>query len=118
MPSQSTLDESGKTKLKNAIGTSSNKIHYAALARIYYAYPDTKKWSYAGLQGGLAFVLNNTTKSLHFQMVDLDGTRGVIWEHELYDGFLLNQDRAFFLSFEGDVSCWFSSYLSSTHGNL
>lgn len=105
MPSQTTLDASGKAKVKDAIGISSNKIHYAALARIYYAYPDSKKWSYAGLQGGLAFVLNNTTKSLHFQMVDLDGTRGVIWEHELYDGLVLNPDRTFFLSFEGDVSC-------------
>lgn len=118
MPSQSTLDASGKSKLKNAIGISSNKIYYAALARIYYAYPDTKKWSYAGLQGGLAFVLNNTTKSLHFQMVDLDGTRGVIWEHELYDGLVLNKDRTFFLSFEGDVSFCFNPCLSSNHGNL
>ena len=118
MPSQSTLDASAKTKVKNVIGTSSNKIQYAALVRIYYAYPDAKKWSYAGLQGGLAFVSNNTTKRLHFQMVDLDGTRGVIWEHELYDGLVLNQDRTFFLSFEGDVSCWLSSYSSSIHDNL
>jgi len=51
-------------------------------------------------------------------MVDLDGTRGVIWEHELYDGLVLNQDRTFFLSFEGDVSCWLSSYSSSIHDNL
>jgi len=110
MPSQSTLDAGDKTKVKNAIGISSHKIHYAALARIYYAYPDSKKWSYAGLQGGLAFVLNNTTKRLYFQMVDLDGTRGVIWEHELYNGLVLNQDRTFFLSFEGDVRFFFNSY--------
>lgn len=34
----------------------------------------------------------------------LQGTRGVLWEHELYEGFTYNQDRTFFHSFQGDVS--------------
>ena len=42
--------------------------------------------------------------ALFFRLVDLTGTRGVIWEHELYQGFEYNADRAYFHSFAGDVS--------------
>ncbi|KAJ2923791.1 hypothetical protein H1R20_g13307, partial [Candolleomyces eurysporus] len=35
-------------------------------------------------------------------MVDLEGTRGVIWEHEIYQDLEYNPDRAFFHSFSGD----------------
>lgn len=103
MPSQSTLSGDEKTKVKNIILASSYKITYAAMARIYYAHPDPNKWQYAGLEGALVFCTDNTNGSMHFKMVDLQGTRGVIWDQELYDGFETNQDRAFFLSFEGDV---------------
>ena len=41
---------------------------------------------------------------LFFKLVDLQGTRGIVWEHELYDNFTLNEDRPFFHSFAGDVS--------------
>ncbi|KAF8901157.1 hypothetical protein CPB84DRAFT_1679887 [Gymnopilus junonius] len=101
MPSQSTLSADEKAKVKGAI-SSSNKIHYAAMARIYYAYPQPEKWSYSGLQGALVISYENNSNSFHFKMVDLDGTRGVIWDHELYRGLELNQDRSFFLSFAGD----------------
>ena len=44
----------------------------------------------------------------NFQLVDLTGTRGIIWEHELYEEFEYFQDRPFFHSFAGDVSgAWF-----------
>lgn len=75
----------------------------ATVARIYYAHPDPNKWSYSGEQGGLAFVKDKQTNSLYFRLVDLQGTRGVVWEHELYEGFSLNDDRPFFHSFAGDV---------------
>lgn len=103
MPSQSTLNSDEKARIKNVVPPSSSKIFFAALARIYYAYPQPNKWSYTGLQGALVFCKDTNTNVLQFKMVDLDGTRGVIWEHELYEGFQLNQDRAFFLSFPGDV---------------
>ena len=111
MPPQTTLDTKDKDKIKNAIPT--NKIHYAALAKIYYAYPDTGEWSYAGLQGALAFVVDTTNNKLYFRMVDLDGPGEVIWEYELYSGFVLNKDRDFFLSYEDAVSFWLSTCLSS-----
>jgi len=104
MPSTSSLTAEEKNKVKNAIPRPTNKVFFAALGRIYYAYPQPEKWAYAGLQGALAFSINNKDNTYHFTMVDLDGTRGVIWDHELYEGLEFNQDRAFFLSFAGDVS--------------
>lgn len=104
MPAQSTLTSDEKSKVKAAIPPNANKIHTAALARIYYAYPQPNDWSYAGLQGALAFVTDKSRNALLMKMVDLAGTRGIIWEHELYEGFEYFQDRPFFQSFAGDVS--------------
>lgn len=104
MPAQSTLTPEEKGRIKTSIPASSNKIFGAALARIYYAYPDPRKWSYAGLQGAIVLSKDNDRGTLIFKLVDIDGTRGVMWEHELYDGFEFYQDRAFFHSFPSDVS--------------
>jgi Wiskott-Aldrich syndrome protein len=111
MPSQSTLTADDKAKVKSAFPPSSSKVFYAAIARIYYAYPQPEKWSYAGLQGALSLVKDTTKNILSFKMVDLDGTRGVIWEHELYEGLEYHPDRAFFHSFAGDVSSYYLSIL-------
>jgi len=114
MHSQITLDESENAEIQKAIPATSNKVYYAARARIYYAYPSARNWSYAGLQGAVAFVLNTSNNTFHFKMVDLDGTKRVIWDYELYDGLALNQEKSvtFFLSFEGnlkgDVRYWFN----------
>ena len=108
MPSQSTLSDDEKVKVRSAIPAPANKVHYAALARIYYAYPQPDKWSYTGLQGALVISYENATNLFHFKMVDVDGTRGVIWDHELYQGLELHQDRSFFLSFAGDVRSFYA----------
>ena len=55
-----------------------------------------------GMQGALAFV-KDQQGVFNFKLVDLSGTRGIIWEHELYEGFEYFQDRPFFHSFAGDV---------------
>ena len=104
MPSQSILTKEEKDKVKAAVPSSSFKVQTAALARIYYAYPNPKEWSYTGLQGAIAFVHDSSRNAPYFRMVDLDGTRGITWEHECYDGFELFQDRPYFHSFAGDVS--------------
>ena len=95
-----------KNKVKNAIPKNSKTIFCDALARIFYAHPDPKKWSYAGLQGALVLTQDpqNILNILLLKLVDVDGTRGVIWEHELYTDFELEQDNSFFHSFPGDVS--------------
>jgi hypothetical protein len=104
MPAQSALSEEEKTKVKGAIPKTSCKIFFATIARIYYAHPQPNRWSYSGLQGALAFLKDTTRNAFFFQLVDLEGTRGVVWEHEVYEGFEYFQDRPFFHSFAGDVS--------------
>ncbi|KAJ6611192.1 hypothetical protein B0H10DRAFT_1651092, partial [Mycena sp. CBHHK59/15] len=102
MPSQSTLNTEEKNKVKAAIPQTSSKILFAALARVYYASPQPDEWSYSGMQGALAFVRDNSKNAYLFAMVDLNGTRGVIWDYELYDGLEYFPDRAFFHSFAAD----------------
>ena len=102
MAADSILTTAQKDKIKAAV--SSGKILFATVARIYYAYPQSKKWTYTGLQGGLAIAQDASAKFMAFKMVDLDSKRGVIWEHELYEGFEYIEDRGKFHSFPGDVS--------------
>ncbi|KAH7922551.1 WH1-domain-containing protein, partial [Leucogyrophana mollusca] len=102
MPAQSALSADEKSKVKSAIPPSGNKILTATAARIYYAHPQPNKWSYGGLEGALAFVRDTARDAFVLKLVDMMGTRGVIWEHELYDGFEYFQDRPFFHSFAGD----------------
>ena len=102
MPTTSSLSAEEKTKVKSSV-SSSDKIFFATVARIYYAYPNPNKWSYTGIQGGLALIHDTKHNTFHFKVVDLDGTRGVIWEHELYTNLEFYQDRPYLHSFAGDV---------------
>lgn len=110
MPAQTTLSADEKAKIKQAVPPSSFKIQTAATARIYYAHPDTSSWGYSGLQGAVALAQDKSRGVFMFKMVDITGTRGVIWEHELYEGFEYYEDRPFFHTFEGDVSRPFTVY--------
>ena len=103
MPSSSTtLSTSDRNTIKSVI-PSSTKILAASLARIYFAYPDPHSWSYSGLQGALVLVADSGRGAHFFCIVDLAGTRGKLWEHEIYRDFEYNQDRPFFHTFAGDV---------------
>jgi neural Wiskott-Aldrich syndrome protein len=105
MPAQSSLSSDEKSKIKSTLPASSYKIFSAVLARIYYAHPNPAEWSYAGLQGALALVQDKGGPgAMHLKLIDVQGTRGVVWKHELYKGFEYNADRGFFHSFAGDVS--------------
>ena len=56
MPSTSTLTSSEKSLIKKHGPTGSgDKIHAAAIGRVYYAYPDPAKWSYSGISGAITF---------------------------------------------------------------
>ncbi|KAG8930138.1 hypothetical protein FRC02_004577 [Tulasnella sp. 418] len=102
MPSQGSLSNAQKNKVKESLPASNYKILTATLARVYYATPDPDKWIYQGLEGGLALVFHKDSGSFYFMLVDLDGTRTTIWKHELYQGFLYYSDRPFFHSFPSD----------------
>ncbi|GAA6061457.1 hypothetical protein JCM10212_005660 [Sporobolomyces blumeae] len=101
MPSTSSLTSSEKSLIKKhaPIG-SGDKIHAAAIARVYYAYPDPTKWSYSGISGAIVFGWGQGGGWL--KMVDLAGTRGVIWQHGVVDDMAYYQDRTFFHTFPSD----------------
>lgn len=103
MPTSSTITSAAKSKIKSSLPSSHYKILTATVARVYIAVGD--QWAYTGIEGGLAFVrlLSVDEKgACGFRCVDLKGTRGVIWDHDVYAGMQYNQDRAFFHTFEGD----------------
>lgn len=102
MPTSSTINSSSKSKIKSSLPSSHFKILTATVVRVYVAHPDPSSWSYTGIEGGVAFVKLLNTGGTGFRVVDLKGTRGVIWDHDLYDGLVYNQDRSFFHTFEGD----------------
>jgi len=104
MPSSSTLGTNEKSLVRSVISSSQTKILAASLARIHFAYPDPNSWTYGGLQGALVLVADRARGAHFFCLVDLEGTRSIIWEHEIYKSFEYNQDDPFFHSFDGDKS--------------
>lgn len=57
MPSTSSLTSSEKALIKKHAPSSSSHdmIHTAAIARVYYAFPDPAKWSYSGISGAIVY---------------------------------------------------------------
>ncbi|GAA5874194.1 hypothetical protein JCM16303_005768 [Sporobolomyces ruberrimus] len=101
MPSNSTLTSSEKSLIKKHGPTGSgDKIHAAAIGRIYYAYPDPAKWSYSGISGAVAFGWGQGGGWL--KVIDLAGTRGNIWQHAIVQDMAYYQDRTFFHTFPSD----------------
>ncbi|WAR63649.1 hypothetical protein PtB15_17B250 [Puccinia triticina] len=109
MPSSSSFTASEKAIIKHVLPSDHNKILAAGLCRIYYAYPDPNKC----LSGALVFgrPSSGIAGSFWFKLIDLSGTRGTIWEHEVYeDGpgrpghghFGYHQERTFWHTFQGD----------------
>src|SRR5216683_1390844 len=64
MPSSSTLSTGEKTLVKSVIPYPT-KILAASLARIYFAYPDPRSWSFGGLQGAFMLIADRT-RGAHF----------------------------------------------------
>ncbi|KAG0204396.1 hypothetical protein BGX28_003648 [Mortierella sp. GBA30] len=100
MPSVTLHNPEDKAAIKRALPTTTQKIITATVARLYVAYPDPNSWTYSGIMGGVAFV--QTKSTFLFRIVDLMGSRGVIWEQELYENFEYTQERSFFHTFAID----------------
>jgi hypothetical protein len=103
MPSTSSLTSHEKALVKKYAPTAhKDKIHAAAIGRVYYAYPDPAKWSYSGIAGAVTFGWG--ANGGWIKVVDLAGTRGVIWQHAVLADMPYYQDRTFFHTFPSDVS--------------
>jgi hypothetical protein len=70
MPAQTKLSTDEKKKIKDA-NPKPLTIQAGTVARVYYAHPDPKSWSYTGLQGGLALVEDKPRGLFLFRLVDL-----------------------------------------------
>lgn len=94
------LTTQDKEKVKRAVPKASNKVIAATVARLYIAYPDPNQWTYTGLVGAIALVDDLVGHTFFLKLVDIIGSRGVIWDQELYVNFDYHQDRKFFHTFE------------------
>ncbi|OBZ66692.1 Wiskott-Aldrich syndrome 1 [Grifola frondosa] len=93
------------------------KVYAKASARIYHASFGTDAWSYTGLQGVLVFGRDRTTvhadkklgvgqgtsieRNRWFRLVDTSPGKGVVWLHQIPDGFDYRSDKPFFHIFSG-----------------
>lgn len=112
------LTNPDKEKIKRAIPKASNKIIDATACRLYIAYPDPTKWTYTGLVGAIALVDDLVGHTFFLKLVDITGTRGVLWDQELYVNFAYHQDRTFFHTFETEdclVGLLFEDTLDAAH---
>lgn len=94
------LTTQDKEKIKRAVPKASNKIIDATVARLYIAYPEKTQWTYTGLVGAIALVDDLVGHTFFLKLVDITGSRGVVWDQELYVDFDYHQDRKFFHTFE------------------
>lgn len=94
------LTTADKEKIKRAVPKTSNKIIDATVARLYIAHPDPNEWTYTGLVGAIALVDDLVGHTFFLKLVDILGSKGVLWDQELYVNFEYHQDRKFFHTFE------------------
>lgn len=94
------LNSADKEKIKRVVPKNTNKVIDCTIARLYIAYPDPDNWQYTGLSGALALVDDLVGHTLFLKLIDIHGSRGVLWDQELYVGVNYFQDRTFFHSVE------------------
>ncbi|GHJ86172.1 hypothetical protein NliqN6_2574 [Naganishia liquefaciens] len=115
MAPPSALSTEDKAKVKKTL-SSNNKILTATVARVYEARQGETRWRYTGVQGCVAFCSDKNVGGLWFRVVDLIGSRGVIWEHELPLEISYVQEQAFFHTFAGDDAQFAFVFASETEG--
>ncbi|KAG0230961.1 hypothetical protein BGX31_005696 [Mortierella sp. GBA43] len=98
MPSITLNNPEDKATVKRFLSSPETRIITATVARLYVAYPDPHQWTYSGIIGAVALV--QTTNTFYLRIVDLLYGRGIVWEQELYAGFVYSQDKPFFHSFQ------------------
>ena len=67
----SILNDEDKQTVKKTVPKPSNKIHAVAVARLYVAYPDRRRWTYTGLQGAAVLANDLVGNTLWIKLVDI-----------------------------------------------
>ncbi|KAF9153197.1 hypothetical protein BG015_003901 [Linnemannia schmuckeri] len=101
MPSITLNNPEDKATVKRFLSSPHTRIITATVARLYIAYPDPSQWTYAGILGAVALI--QTSNTFFLRIVDLLHGQGIVWEQELYEGFIYHQDMPFFHTFQADV---------------
>ena len=65
------LSENDKDIVKRAVPKPANKIHAAAVARLYIAYPNKQRWTYTGLQGAVVLANDLVGNTYWIKLVDI-----------------------------------------------
>ena len=94
------LSNSNKEKIKRAVPKVNNKLIESTACKLYIAYPDPTQWNDTGLMGAIVLADDLVGRTFFLKLVDIVGSRGVIWDQELYVDFAYHQDRTFFHTFE------------------
>ncbi|KAG0280481.1 hypothetical protein BGZ95_009968 [Linnemannia exigua] len=100
MPSITLNNPEDKATVKRFLSSPNTRIITATVARLYIAYPDPSQWTYAGILGAVALI--QTSNTFFLRIVDLLYGQGIVWEQELYQGFVYHQDMSFFHTFQAD----------------
>lgn len=79
MPSVLTDDD--KETVRRMVPKTSNKIHAAAVARLYIAYPDRTKWTYTGLQGAVVLANDLIGNTYWLKLVDISVSQALSPTH-------------------------------------
>ena len=67
----SVLSDADKETVKRAVPKGVNKIHAAAVARLYVAYPNQQRWTNTGLQGAVVLANDLVGNTYWLKMVDV-----------------------------------------------
>jgi len=100
MPSSFTPDQI--SKIKSTIPSPTHKILAAAASKLYIAHPNPHHWTYTGLSGAIVLTNHIQDDTLYFKLVDVFGEGKVLWDFELWSGFVYVMDLPWFHSFEMD----------------
>ncbi|KAF9962972.1 hypothetical protein BGZ70_007750 [Mortierella alpina] len=101
MPSITLNNPEDKAIVKRFLSSPNTRIITATVARLYIAHPDPSQWTYSGVLGAVALI--QTNQAFYLRIVDLLYGRGIVWEQELYSGFVYSQDTSFFHTFQTDT---------------
>ncbi|KAF9941465.1 hypothetical protein BGZ67_005047 [Mortierella alpina] len=101
MPSITLNNPEDKAIVKRFLSSPNTRIITATVARLYIAYPDPSQWTYSGILGAVTLI--QTSQAFYLRIVDLLYGRGIVWEQELYSGFVYCQDESFFHTFQTDT---------------
>ncbi|KAJ1859901.1 hypothetical protein LPJ73_001630, partial [Coemansia sp. RSA 2703] len=104
MPAPSLLSHDDRSTILNVQPKPKHSVLGAAVARLFVAHPDKRRWTYTHRFGGLVLVKDTHNNDASFlRIINLSPSgKSVLWEQELYRGFEFTRHAPFFFTVVGD----------------